>query len=194
MIEASTPSGDSKKLAFDRGGFFGGGLALSLLAGGLFFYSVLVIVKSWGLGSWHRTQAVVLESRRTTANVSDKPRVRFDFEYTYDVDGKRYTATRYSFATAGGSQSEAVERFQDGQLIEIYYDPNDPSSAVVLLERAGISVFLLAALALLFGYIAYGMSFAPRSSVLARKRMDEDPDFRRRVRQRIKELKTRNKA
>lgn len=125
MIEASAPNGDSRKLAFDRAGFLGGGLALFLLAGGLFFYSVLVIVKSWGLGSWHRAQAVVLESRRTTATVSDKPVVSFDFEYAYDVDGKRYTATRYSFNTAGGSQSEAVDNFQDGQLIEIFYDPND---------------------------------------------------------------------
>lgn len=143
---------------------------------------------SLGLGSWHRTQAVVLESRQMAAT-SRGADVSFDFEYAYEVDGKQYTARRYSFSTAESSQSEAVDRFQRGQVIEIYYDPNDPSSAVVVLERAGVSVFLLAGLALLFGYIAYRISFAPRSIVGAGEQMDEDPDSRRRVKQRVKELK-----
>jgi hypothetical protein len=68
-------------------------------------------------------------------------------KYRYPVAGREYVGDRYDFL--GGSSSDgsyarrAVSENPPGKAVTVYYDPADPSEAVLRLEAPGISYFFL---------------------------------------------------
>ena len=65
--------------------------------------------------------------------------------YTYTIDGKGYTADRFYFIGAGYSTYDSAKQVTDaypvGGVVSAYYDPRDPSVAV--LDRSPIDTTVL---------------------------------------------------
>ncbi len=91
--------------------------------------------------SWQITDATVIRHNSKTHWLI----------YEYVVDGKTYTSTRLSFTEDSKSElgiPDISKDFPEGKTISIYYDPNNPSHAVIYLEAnlnwgLGILVLIL---------------------------------------------------
>jgi hypothetical protein len=69
-----------------------------------------------------------LETRRwesTTGRVIDAPS---PFRYTFDVDGRTYTASRIGFGLPDPTQGS---RYSPGQEVTVYYSPSDPTRSAL---------------------------------------------------------------
>lgn len=54
--------------------------------------------------------------------------------YTYEVDGRQYRGTRYSafdVSTNSGAWRDVAAKLPVGAPVRVYYDPNDPSDAII---------------------------------------------------------------
>ena len=106
------------------------------------------VVKLWELrvaGRWPATTGTVtasrVESRRNAPgdlayNFNDTEMTNEPFvEYKYEVGGKTYRCSRLSIAekTPGSERERILARYPVGAAVTVYYDPKDPSRA--LLER-----------------------------------------------------------
>jgi|GEM_PF-2493197 len=85
-----------------------------------------------------------VEARRDEDGTQYKPIVR----YNYEVDGEAYTSDRVAFdgGWSSGDHSDAdriCRKYPRDAKIKIWYDPGDPSKAVLEIESVGMSWFLL---------------------------------------------------
>jgi hypothetical protein len=87
--------------------------------------------------SWYQpTTARILKSETTSNRDSEGATTHgVKFEYTYSVNGTNYTGTHYTFDGSSSSDSgwarDAVATFPPGVERVCYYDPQDPSRAVL---------------------------------------------------------------
>ena len=142
----------------------GGGL---LLIGASFFLynSVIAIAASFGQVSWQQTEATVTEAFTTTSS-GTKPRTSVHFKYVYIVNDREYSSHRYSLADASGAEFEGVKRFDEGDRITIYYDPENLSMAVVEKRSAGFFVYAAGAMGIFLGLMAIGLMFTGNTFLL----------------------------
>jgi hypothetical protein len=72
--------------------------------------------------------------------------------YRYTVDGRTYDGSRAAFAyeASQAAAAEFVRRFPPGSHVDAYYDPRDPSEAVLVRGGQGI----------IWGFIGAGLAFA----------------------------------
>ncbi|WZO97884.1 DUF3592 domain-containing protein [Isosphaeraceae bacterium EP7] len=97
------------------------------------------------VGRWPETAGKVVASRvKSRRNKPGDPRSNFGdtevinepfVEYEYKVGGRAYRCSRFTIAekTAGSELEAILERYRVGTAVTVYYDPVDPSKAV--LER-----------------------------------------------------------
>jgi hypothetical protein len=99
--------------------------------------------------SWPNTKGVILSSKvkepprsssgsgRTQA--THVPRIR----YTYTVNGRKYEGSRHTIGHVKGktASEELVARFPKGKIVTVYYDPKDPSQAVLVRGMGGSNPF-----------------------------------------------------
>lgn len=151
--------------------FWQGGLVLFLLAGYALWSGILPIIDSIGQDTWQETSAVVTKARKiiTTSN-NYRTNVNYLFEYRYTVNNTEYTSTRYSLRYASGDKSTAVEKFKAGDVITVYYNPDNPAAAVVEKGRAGFFVYAVTALGILFLLMGVGLTFFGDISTLITRR------------------------
>lgn len=139
----------------------------------LCMFAVGLVVAGWGLyelkrsresNGWPSTTGIITHSaihkverrRENQTEATYYPRI----QYQYAVFGKGFTADRIAFGSPyGGEQSKAqavVDRYPIGGSVAVYYDPDDPSVAVL---KAGYSqhAYVMMAAGLMFG--AGGMFF-----------------------------------
>lgn len=74
--------------------------------------------------------------------------------YEYQVDGRVYRSQRYSFGTQIGTgftgiASRVVNQYPEGSAVEVYYNPDNPSEAVLKRSAGGSwgTLLVVAALA-----------------------------------------------
>jgi len=120
---------------------------------------------------WANTFGSIVESRldQSTNYSEDGPTVSYSplVRYTYSVIGQPFTGEKITFGlTEAHSRSskaqEVLNRYPLGKQVTVYYDPNDPSQAI-LERRAGGGVagwivgilFLVAGLC--FGCLVIGI-------------------------------------
>ena len=63
-----------------------------------------------------------------------------DLEYTYTVGGESRSSSRVSFGSDPIVKQEVVllfEQYAEGETTRVYYDPQDPEFAVLMLDRPG---------------------------------------------------------
>jgi len=92
-----------------------------------------------GRDTWQTTEATVIRHNSKTHWLA----------YEYTIDEKTYTSTRLSFTEDSDSKLGIPSKrsdFPEGKTLTIYYDPNNPSHAVIYLEANfnwGLGLFIL---------------------------------------------------
>ena len=138
-----------------------GGLAYLVLAVICFVGAGFTLSNSSGLETWPNTQGIVTMSYVDHGIPDTSQRnTRYQFSYEYQVDGKTYRSDRYSYASVGGNQSEGVKRFNKGDKVTVFYNPDDPSSATLIKQGPGLFVYLILVLGLGFLLMAIGSLLA----------------------------------
>lgn len=140
------------------------GLVLFFLAftgfGGLFLYLILMsmVVPEWRANNEYlQTTCEVLATRIGQSEDDDgDANFRPEIQIEYEVRGQRYVTWTYDatmvYTTNRQSSEEIIERFEVGQQYPCWYNPSDPSQAVV---ARGYTWFpwLMLALPLVFIFI-----------------------------------------
>jgi Protein of unknown function (DUF3592) len=133
----------------------GSGLFGTAFGGLLWFASVWMLMsefafpvaRSLGSRTWQQTTCVVDSSRegRTTSKVRgfSTETSRVVVRYRYTVDGREYSSERFDFSGGdrGADADALVTRLAAGARVPCFYDPDEPSEAV--LDRFGFGGALL---------------------------------------------------
>ncbi len=161
-LTVRTGSGGSAPLSLANKGcgtlFFG-----AFLAAGLFFSWAIVnaVVQATATRSWTRTSCTIESSGARRTGHADSP-YGFDVSYAYQADGATYQSKRISLSTAGYSDyskvESALERYRPGAGVECWFDPKNPSQAVLEQSSRAIGFFIL--LPLVFVLIGGGGVYA----------------------------------
>lgn len=117
---------------------------------GLTLYSMQQAKQS---ASWPSTTGKVDRTWvEESSSTDDEGHVDYSYtphvRYAYTVDGTQYTSERISFGavTSYGSDSSArshLSQYPPGGELQVFYDPADPSKAVLLREAHGSTVSLI---------------------------------------------------
>ena len=144
-------------------------LGVLLLLFGVWFVQEAMVARNWPPTTGTLISASVRSSR---SGSSSAKRYKVHLIYRYIVEGKSYTSSRYRLgdgSTAGDfthpeQAREEAKRWKEGQDIEVYYDPDEPQSAV-LVREASWGVYVPIVLGLLFGLagVFAGKSLKPDS-------------------------------
>ena len=87
--------------------------------------SILVVRDYLARDTWIQTDATVVRINSKTHWLT----------YQYTVDGQEYIGTRLTFTADSKSEFEdRRDEYPEGMPLTIYYDPNDPSRAVITPE------------------------------------------------------------
>jgi hypothetical protein len=86
---------------------------------------------------WPVAAGVITESRLTAPR---KKGARHQLRYAYDVDGVAYSSDRTAFAGVlwSATARDRAARFPEGKTVSVYYQPGNPSVAVL---EPGVSWF-----------------------------------------------------
>ncbi len=110
--------------------------------------------------SWPRTTGEIIQSQvRESANVLDENSgalYLLDVQYTYQVDGKPYTGRNVtlsdpqSYNTA--AEATAISnRYLVGRQVNVYYNPQNPATAVIECRKPGnFALLIVGILSLIF--------------------------------------------
>ena len=138
-------------------------LVFVAIGAGLLAYAMKVSAKARQSLSWPSIEGEIAHSAllfRSSANAStdNTPMYKADVSYRYKVKGVDYSSSRISLmdmSSTGGRAQGIVERYPSGSMVPVYYNPSDPSDAV--LEpggAAGIGVLkLIGAIFALAGFV-----------------------------------------
>jgi hypothetical protein len=135
-----------------------GGLILGpvfvLIGVGIFVFLGGTFREAYASRSWPTVQGQVTHSEMTQHRDSDGDMMYgTDITYAYAVNGQQYSGYRVTLmdgsTSARGAVQDALNRYPAGGTVTVYYDPDDPASAI--LEPGFTSgVLLLGALIVCF--------------------------------------------
>ena len=133
-------------------------LGLAMCGFGVYFVQLGFEARSWpeAKGRILSTTVKVSTSRSSGSRSTSYSREYYpNIRYSWSVDGVQYTGDRYRLGTTHekyrerSDAEEAAKAFPGGTTIPVYYDPKNPSEAV-LEKDTSWSVFVPAILGLLF--------------------------------------------
>ena len=91
-------------------------------------YSIFNLSMGSSSTNWPTTEGQILESEfKTKGDSTSYPGVK----YQYDVNGKTYDGERIVFGSAADLPRGTLDRYPVGGTVTVFYDPNDPESAVL---------------------------------------------------------------
>ncbi len=157
---------------------FGG---VFLVAGvGIFLWQIKAVFKSWQASDWLPVQATLTHVEQTVSHGDNSTTYAVKGSYQYQVAGKTYQSNQLNFHNVSDNIGSYQQDFyrqlsfkrNNSQTITAYYDPDNPSEAVIDRSvRWGLigfgSIFLL-----VFGGAGAGIIFAGFWG--ARKLKEED--------------------
>jgi len=116
-------------------------------------YGVMLILDAWASEGWPTTSGRVIESRVTeTRSRNSGTDYRAEITFEYEVDGAAHRSDRWTFNNPkfnSSSEARAVaSRYPVDAEVEVYFDPDDPSTAV-LQPGAGFFTYI---------YFIFGLS------------------------------------
>lgn len=157
-----------------------------------------------GYNIWRQTQAKnwptvageVTRSEVESSTDSDGTTYRAEVSFRYEVNGQEHESDTWRFGAWGSSDSsearDVVKRFPVGRTVDVYYNPDDPASAVLEVGVQGMDLFLLLFMTpfnvVMLGFWYFGLTKllpARASPTIGRARVVESVD---RVRVRIPSL------
>ena len=98
----------------------------------IFFVHPLVHWKS--AQSWPSADAKIVSSEIEISRVKNSTSYEAKFDYAFDVHGQEWNGHQYGFFVFSGSEEaseELVSRYPVGTETQIFYDPSQPSDAVM---------------------------------------------------------------
>lgn len=96
--------------------------------------------------SWVRAEARLLDKQVITSRSSDSTTHRPEFTFTYEYQGRTYTATgykRFRYSSSGKWAHRVLARYQVGDTVQIWVNPANPSEAVIEQGVGIVWLFLL---------------------------------------------------
>lgn len=107
-----------------------------LLVGGIVL--LIFFVRPWlhwkRAQSWPSTEAQISASEIEVSLAKQSKSYEAKFEYTFNVDGQDWTGSQYGFFVFSGSKEaseELVKRYPVGKTANIFYNPSQPSDALM---------------------------------------------------------------
>jgi hypothetical protein len=167
-----------------------GGCFVTLASVFLVVIIVSMVIPTIGAQRWPSTQCTILTSKVEQHQGDDGPTYSPEITFEWTVDGEKYQGGQYYIRTFSGSRSYAdsvVDQYKVGSVAECFYDPDDPSNAV-LNRDIGWITFLIPLIPIVFlvvgGFIVYSSlrrknddsrnKLTDESSILLKP---DDPDF-----------------
>lgn len=98
----------------------------------------ILIVDSQSRASkdWPTAQGVIARSGLSRVKLLNEEKYQADVKYHFQVNGRDYSGTRISFMSTTGSSEKAqyalIEPYPVGAEVTVYYDPDDPSSSILV--------------------------------------------------------------
>lgn len=98
----------------------------------------VIVYRQWQTMSWSRTEGVIrsaeiIERYDATADSGSRYLYRLDLIYEYEVGGQTYTSKRWRYGNkVESSRPSAFPDFEQGDKVDVYVDPDDPSEAVLV--------------------------------------------------------------
>lgn len=118
-----------------RFGLAGIGLLFALVGlGMLFYFAIIPAYKKQAAIDWPATECQINQAKLVEHPGEDSTSYSIDFRYTFSVDGRLYSGTRYSFVDGTGSRGMATAQqreFPAGSTGECFYNPVDPRECVL---------------------------------------------------------------
>jgi hypothetical protein len=96
--------------------------------------------------SWARAEARLLDKQIITSRSSDSTTHRPEFTFTYDYQGRTYTATgykRFRYSSSGKWAQRVLARYRVGDTVQIWVNPSNPAEAVIEQGVGIVWLFLL---------------------------------------------------
>lgn len=166
---------DNQLVGYVLGAVCGGLVLLAMLAGGgyLIYSSISNKKKAAASQSWPSAPGIItnLDVRRSTSTDSDgDTTITYTpvIEYDYDVIGQTYHGSRVAFGAVTGYSSqgkaqEALIPYAIGGTVTVYYNPDNPSEAVLEQKAKSTTLTLvigivLILLALCAGCVAFAVA------------------------------------
>ena len=129
------------------------------------------IVRTWTViasSGWPAVNGRIVDAGMKPCGKSGKPDCHPIVKYEYEIDGRKYSGTAINPTKEGGySEPEAkelLEQFGTGRIVQIYYDPKDPGSALLVHGRLVPSYPIS---------IVVGLFFLVAAGVIAKKKEGE---------------------
>jgi hypothetical protein len=129
---------------------------------------------------WPSVPGVITRSAVATKNSGGKTRYRYDVVYRYQVEGRELTCSNVFFGDDvffGGDVSsrssdtayKVTKRYPEGAEVAVYYEPEDPASAVLEPGARWQSyvLFVIGLVFLIVGVLSLGSSLRSLFSMLA---------------------------
>lgn len=111
------------------------GLCVSIVgAAVLSIFFVRPILHWKNAQSWPSTDAEILSSEIETSLAKQSTSYEAKFDYCFEVDGENWNGSQYGFFVFSGSQNgaeELVKRYPVGATTKVFYNPYQPSDAVI---------------------------------------------------------------
>ena len=141
------------------------------------FVVVGLMMLIWGVGnyldarsseSWPSVDGVIVSSEtivKRDESGKNEPYYRAVVSYSYSVDGYEYNNDNISFGTASGlnktSAEQVVRSYPPGRRVKVYYNPDNPNTAVLVKGGAGESLLpmVLGAVAVIVGLLVVVLAF-----------------------------------
>jgi hypothetical protein len=99
------------------------------------------LIKSKECQTWPKTEGVIIRSNLETFGSTDDVTFCNEVDYEYVVASKRYVSDKFSFlkGMGGNGYPKSCEAFQQkyhvGRSLEVFYNPNDPSEAILSIDN-----------------------------------------------------------
>lgn len=126
----------------------------------------------WQTRAYARAEGRIVSSAVTTSRVDDEQHYGLALTYAYDVAGRSFEGRRYAARelsdSSGDWQAELIASLPPGKVVPVYYDPAEPSRAV-LIPGLPASDHFWALLLLPFNLLAWLMWSNVASAARARR-------------------------
>ncbi|MBV8210959.1 MAG: DUF3592 domain-containing protein [Burkholderiaceae bacterium] len=108
------------------------------IGAGILYYARGVAAKAKKSLSWPSIEGVISHSavlmRTQTSSSGNTLMYQADVAYRYKVKGQDYSSSRITlmdYSSTTGHAQDVVARYPDGSTVAVYYNPADPSDAVL---------------------------------------------------------------
>lgn len=151
----------------NRPGLFKFFLVFAGLAAAILCHAVFYLFGSLGALGWPSVEGTITKSELAfteSSSNSSSTAAYADVLYTYEVDGQRYSGSDIDCEVWMASEDTArsqVSEYEKGP-VQVYYDPDEPSEAVLAPGIPWRSLVLSVLIALACGAVGFMTLFAER--------------------------------